>query len=178
MIPQNKNEYNNKDIFIEKKIKIGKTSKNKTTYTIKSRERRNYYDILENDEIIENGNCIVPQIALDMKFEELQNEHNTFKKCSPLKDKQLTKVENENVALKRKIEDMEEERNVERMSLKALEGFLAAENEVYKRNIEMQKQMISVENGDIKSNEYYTESKSDKSNQNTSKMSTVKLKEE
>jgi len=77
--------------------------------------------------MIENDNCIVPQMALDIKFEELKQENNTIKKYNTEKDKQIAKVEDENAALKRKIDHLEEDRDVERMSMKALERFIAAE---------------------------------------------------
>ena len=68
----------------------------------------NYYDILIGDEVIENDNRIVLQMASDIRLEELQIEYNTLKESETVKDKRLTTVVKENAVLKRKIIEMEE----------------------------------------------------------------------
>ena len=51
-------------------------------------------------------------------------------------DLRVNEVKKENVALKRKIKEMEEELNVERMSLAALKGFLVADYTQCKMTVE------------------------------------------
>ena len=114
--------------FTNKWINKGRIFTQKVPNTIKRRDVKNYYDILKEDETIKHDNQIVPQLALDMRYEDLKKEKDALTNSIITKDKQFHEVEKESILLKKKITDIDEGMDAERMSLHALEKFLAADH--------------------------------------------------